>query len=258
MPAATLRRSLVVSSEFTGSAIQSREPSTLLTAASSCRPQACQIFRHGPGLDPHPRLLIKWRSGARRKQERPRTRSGSSLTKRRYWCQTRSAMILAAGPGLSKNVVSLATLLPQLHPDSNILRWICGAGIAALACQVDRSIDLFVSNEPRDLRAWSVDARFVFLGRCASSSPVFFASPDVCFLPPPSLLSSSPRCHLALLGHRDETSHLPRCLPTTHGPVQPQPRRDGAESQPGLAPTPLRLVQVDCAAVRYRFLNERH
>lgn len=137
MPAATLRRSLVVSSEFTGFAIQSREPSALPTAASSCNPQACQIFRHGPGLDPHPRLLIKWRSGARRKQERPRTRSGSSLTKRRYWCQTRSAMILAAGPGLSKNVVSLATLLPQLHPDSNILRWICGAGIAALACQVD-------------------------------------------------------------------------------------------------------------------------
>lgn len=228
-----MRRSLVVPSEFTGFATHHASSQRYLlctaahdqgspqvprtaTAASSRNPQACQIFRHGPGLDPHPRLLIKWRSGARRKQERPRTRSGSSLTKRRYWCQTRSAMILAAGPGLSKNVVSLATLLPQLHPDSNILRWICGAGIAPLACQVDRSIDLFVSNEPRDLRSWSVDARFVFLGRCASSSPRFptyFLLMSI-FCPHLPFCRPLPRCHLALLGHRGETSHLPRCLPT--------------------------------------------
>ena len=87
--------------------------------------QHCAAAHHASPSPPASNVAGSWipsaacssggdRSGARRKQERPRTRSGSSTTKRqndaRCWCQTCSAVIFAAGPGRAKNVVSLATL----------------------------------------------------------------------------------------------------------------------------------------------------
>lgn len=69
------------------------------------------------------------------------------------------------------------------------------------------------------------------MGRCAASSPVFLTFVSVS----PAPNSSSPRCHLALSEHKDETSHLLGIFP--RGLVQPHPLQ--GRSHQGLA---LRLL----------------
>jgi hypothetical protein len=156
-------------------------------------------------------------------------------------------MIFAAEPGPPGLKMS-SFFATTRDPIRITLRRICGAGIAALACQVDYSIDLAVSNGLRDL-----------------SRPRSVGTPGLCFwadaLPhrPFSYLRVSIFCpHLPFvflstlpphpLG--GETMRLRQATsPLSSHRASSRLSLDGAPSQPGLALLrlhPLRLVQADC------------
>ena len=132
----------------------------------SSRESFTPIFKHGRVLDPQRGLLIRWRSiwgktktGASQNQIRivddktvkQRPMLVPNMLRRDLRCGRQGGLKMSFPLRPSRS--PLAALLQHLqphYPDSKSLRWIRGAGIAPLACQVDRPISLSVSNKPRD------------------------------------------------------------------------------------------------------------